>query len=608
MRIWPIDFETYYDKDYSLSKMTTEEYIRDPRFEVMILGWQEPDGTLMSAVGRNDIESVLRRMDLPNNAALAHHAHFDGLILSHHFGIKPKRWYDTLSMARAVHGSSVGNGLGKLVAYYQLGEKGDEVVNAIGKRLKDFSQAELIKYRTYCKNDVKLTFQLMQKLLPHFTVSEQMIMDMVIRMFTEPVALLDDIMLRDYKEEQVFKKSLALLEAGVQLDEVMSAEKFAEALRRYNVAPPVKVSPRTGKLTYAFAKTDRAMESLAEHPDTQIQALVAARLGNKSTINETRAERLATMATRGAACVYIKYSGAEQTHRLSGGDKMNWQNFTRGSKLRDAIVAPPGYLFVVVDSANIESRTLDWFAQQNDALEVYRKYDAGEGPDVYCVQASQIYEREITPEDKNERQLGKVAKLGLGYQMGAPKFADTAHLWGVDSITPALAARAVAIYRAGHPMVTLLWERARTSISAIASATEEDDLFLDSRRLIRIERGALVLPNELRIRYPKLSHDKESGWSFQAGRERTKIYGGKIIENVVQALARIIVLGQTLRLSRRYRVILSVHDEAVLLVREEQAEQARNEAVAAFSHAPEWAGGLPLSAKAGIAVRYGAAK
>jgi DNA polymerase len=318
------------------------------------------------------------------------------------------------------------------------------------------------------------------------------------------------------------------------------------------------------------------------------------------------------MAQRGYAPVYLKYSGAAQTHRLSGGDKMNWQNNQRGGKIRDAIYAPLGKVLVVADSANIEARVDDWLAMQEDALKVYRDYDAGDGPDVYCVMASKIYERTITPADKAERQFGKVVKLACGYQMGAERLRETARQFGVH-ISMQQAVSAIDIYRASHGMVKLLWNRAQTAIPALLSGPDGDK-YLDPRNLIEIRQGALVLPNGLLIRYPDLQRVSGSSfgfgeWTFRSQRgERTNLYGGKVVENIVQALARIIVLEQTLAIAKHAPVKLSVHDEGVFLVEEERAEEVKQIALDIMSRPLSWCPDLPLAAKVNIAVRYGDAK
>jgi hypothetical protein len=429
---------------------------------------------------------------------LAHHAHFDGLILSHHFGRRPKVWLDTLSMARAVHGVDVGGSLEDAGALRRRGPGAEGHLPRAGARQAPrrlHAWEDLCEYAQYCCDDVEGTHFLLQKMVPHFAKKELRFIDRIIRMFTEPELYLDEAWLREYAQEIEASKLTMLFEAGVTREEVMSNEKFALALERLGVTPPQKLSLTTGKATFAFAKTDKAMEELQDHPDERVQVLVAARLGNKTTINETRALRMADMATRGPACLYYKYAGAIQTMRVSGGDKMNWQNMQRVSwndetgkltsgHLRMSVYAAEGKVIVVCDSANIEARVLDWLACQDDMLEIYRRADDGSGPDVYCALSSELFGREITKKDKVDRNVGKYIKLGCGFGMGPPKFAETVRIQsrGALRLDQPTSTKYVNFYRTRHPMVVQLWNRAGSALPVMAQGPSgEDEKYIDAR-------------------------------------------------------------------------------------------------------------------------------
>lgn len=616
MDLITLDFETRWGGTYTLSKMSTEAYVRDPRFHAHGVGIKINDGP---SVWYPDEEAVLvlACLDIENSAVLAHHAHFDGFILNHHFNRRPKVWFDTLSMGRALHGVEIGLGLGKLAEFYGVGIKNTDALMET-KDVHRLSPQMSNRTGVYCCNDVDMTFELFQKMRVKFPRSELSIIDMVIRMFTEPLLHLDGEMLAEYLEEIQAEKLALLLNSGISKDDLMSNPKFAEVLKSLGIRPPEKISLTTGKMTYAFAKTDPGMKALAEHPDLQVQAVVAARTGTKSTIAESRCANFLAMSSRGAAPVYLKFSGAAQTHRLSGGDGTNWQNMTKKSKLRKSVKGPPGCVLVVVDSSNIESRVLDCVADQKDALETYRAADAGTGPDVYCVMAERIYNRPITVADENERQLGKVAKLGLGFGMGGEKFLDTARAWGVKGLTGNMAQVAVEVYRETHDRVMALHTRCGNALPYIRGGTACE---IDVRGILKVGQGCVILPNGLTIRYPELqkgmleknsptgTYQKE-GWKYNSGKYGwVSVYGGKVVENIVQALARIIVLEQTILLRKKYkRVVLSVHDEAVICVPEAQAEECVADALIAFRTAPSWAPDIPLNAKAAYNVRYGDAK
>lgn len=624
MDLFTIDFETYYDTEYTLSKLTTEAYVRDPRFETIMVGVKR-NAAPAYWVDAPDVAAHLRSLDLHRHAVLAHHAHFDGLILNHHYGIRPRLWLDTLSMARAIHGANGGLSLKKLAERYDIGAKGEEVILAKGKHRSDFDAYAIRKYGGYCCNDCDLEYDIFNRLLPHFSRGELELADLMVRMFTEPVLDIDAAMLTAYIEDIQIEKTSLLLEAGIQLTDVMSNEKFATALQSVGVLPPTKISPTTGKETWAFAKTDPAMEALAEHPDEVVQVLIAARLKNKSTINETRAQRMVDMIGRGPATVYLKYYGASGTGRASGGDRMNWQNFGRGGKLRKSVKAPPGHSIVVVDSSNIEARILDVLAGQEDAIQVYRDNDAGLGPDTYCVLAGKIYNRVVTKGDKNERQLGKVAKLGLGYSMGAAKFVTAVRAMAPAvykaGFSDATAAQVVQVYRSAHPAVTTLWKRAEDALKWIQKGVDGVDI--DPAGVLKTCKEGILLPNGMKIRYPELQFkpkvygvdDPQAGWTFWNGKAREKIYGGKVVENAVQSLARIVVMDQTMLIVKRfkklgpqYRVVLSVHDEAVSVVPTDDAIEELEYMNWAFRQSPAWMPGLPLFSEGGIGDRYGDSK
>lgn len=409
MDIVTIDFETYYDKDFSLSKMTTESYIRDPRFEIIGVGIKVNDYPTDWYSGDNP-GKFLKSLDYSKRAILCHNTAFDGAILSWLFGIKPRLWLDTLSMARPLHNATVGGSLAKLVTYYGLGKKGDEVVAALGKRKADFTEADLAQYGQYCINDVNLTKALFDKMKVGFPASELLIIDQTLRMYTEPVIELDVPLLEKHLEEVRTRKRTLISDLGHGMggaqavqDMLMSNDKFAEYLKRLGVEPPTKISLKTGKESWAFAKTDKGMTDLLEHADERVQAAVSARLGVKSTLEETRTEALIAVAGRGRLPIMLNYYGAH-TGRFSGGDKLNLQNLpSRGNTtIRRALKAPEGHMLISCDSSQIEARTVAWVAGQTDLVQAF-----AEKRDIYSEFASEVYGRKVTKADKVERFVGK---------------------------------------------------------------------------------------------------------------------------------------------------------------------------------------------------------
>jgi DNA polymerase I-like protein with 3'-5' exonuclease and polymerase domains len=390
MKLITLDFETYYDSKIKLGfkHQTTEEYVKDKRFEVIGVGVQVDDGAAEWFSGSHkEILDYLERLDIQGSALLCHNTLFDGCILSWHFGIKPSILLDTLCMARAVHGVEVGGSLAKLAERYHLGVKGNEVVMAEGKRRQDFDAFELARYGEYCKNDVVLTFKLFQVMSSALPEDEFSLIDMTLRMFTEPVFEVDDALLI-YRLEEVQAEKKELLNGLMEKlkcdteeavrKKLASNKQFAQLLLEYGVTPPMKVSKTTGKETYALAKNDEGFLALTEMEDEFIQRLCAVRLGTKSTIEESRIQRFIDIGKRneGRLPIPLKYYGAH-TGRWAGSDKVNFQNLPSRDKkkkaLKNAVVAPDGHFVINCDSSQIEARVLAWLAGQDDVVEQFAK-------------------------------------------------------------------------------------------------------------------------------------------------------------------------------------------------------------------------------------------
>jgi DNA polymerase len=606
MDLITLDFETYYDKEYSLSKITTEEYVRSPEFEVIGIGIKVNNGDTEWASGTHEeLKNWLQKsFNWADSFVVAHNTMFDGAILSWRFGITPRGWFDTLCMGRALHGVEVGGSLKALSERYNLGVKGTEVINAIGKRRLHFSVADLARYGDYCINDVELTYKLFHKMMRGFPKMEMKIIDLTLRMFLEPILELDKELLHGHLLEVQDMKEKLLESSGVTKEELMSNEKFAEILRGFGVPPPMKISPATGKEAYAFAKTDEEFKALSDHADPRVQAVVAARLGNKSTLEETRTQRFIDIASRGNLPVPIRYYAAH-TGRFGGDDKINLQNLpsrgTNGNKLKKAIVAPPGYTIIDADSAQIEARVLAWLAEQNDVTEAFAT-----GKDVYKKMAAAIYgvkEEDVT---KAQRFVGKTTILGAGYGMGAAKFHLFMKQAGVD-MEPEEARRIIDIYRRTNYKIASLWKQAQNAIVNLSRGDPAPLGRLGVLELVPKER-AIRLPSGLLMRYDDLRFDqtdKGVEFHYQTRKGRTRIYGGKVVENVCQAIARCIIAEQMLKIGKQYKVVLTVHDAIAVCVRDCDVEDAQQYVEDCMRWVPEWATGLPVNCESGKGKSYG---
>jgi DNA polymerase len=605
LKIFCLDFETYYSQTFSLSKMTTEEYVRSPEFETIGVAVCEQGGDPLWFSGtRADTKKFLESFELDKHLVVAHNAMFDMAILNWQFDIRPKGIADTLSMARAIHGTEVGGSLAKLAEHYGLGVKGTEVLNALGKRRIDFNTQDLAQYGEYCKNDVVLTMGLFAELSAGFPPIELRLIDLTIRMFTEPSLVLHKHLLRDHLGVVRQRKESLLASIEKEKEHLMSNDKFAELLIAQGVEPPTKISPATGKEAWAFAKTDEGFKALLEHEDEAVQILATARLGLKSTIEETRTERFIEIAQRGLFPIPLRYYAAH-TGRWGGDDKVNLQNLPRGSVLKNAIMAPPGSVIVDSDSSQIEARTLAWLAEQNDLVDAFER-----GEDVYKIMASSIYVKTQEEISKDERFVGKTTILGCGYGMGSAKFQAQLKTFNVE-IEDGEASRIIKVYRETYDWIPQLWRKAGLALDAIL-ANQTTTLGRDGVLVVEGVKG-IRLPNGLYVKYPNLRkmrneqgkdeyvYDTKKGKAVVPNR----IYGGKVIENVCQALARIIIGEQMLQVAKKYKVVMTVHDAIACVIPEQEAEAGQEYVEMCMKMRPKWALDLPLSCESGMGKSYG---
>jgi len=620
--ICTIDIESFYTQSYSLSKITTEQYVRDPQFEVIGVAIKIGDESTQW-YPQPEVAAALASIDWSDKMVVCQNTAFDGAILAWHYDVSPLAWADTLGMSRALYPHDKSHSLSSQATRLGIGVKGTEVLNALGKRYVDFSVDELARYGAYCVNDVELTHTLFMCYLGMgFPKQELRLIDLTLRMFIEPRLVLDSDLLvahlqavREHKQQllDAVRDQLIMADpdnaAAILTEDIkkllMSNDKFATLLRQLDVEPPMKVSPTTGKQAYAFAKTDEAFKELSEHPDMRVQALVAARLGNKTTLEETRTERFIGMAERGAFPVPLRYYGAH-SGRWSGQDKVNLQNLpSRGpyaKALKRAIKAPPGYVVIDCDSAQIEARCLAWLAGQHDLVQAFR-----DKQDVYKIMASHIYGVAADQIDKAQRQVGKVVVLGAGYGVGHGKLkAFLKSMAGVE-VSEVEAKRIINAYRNTYSCIPYLWDKANRAIEALYAGQE---MVVDVPELVRVEPGrGLTLPSGLHIQYPELrreyNDDGKPEWRYTTKGLPTRVYGGLCVENFTQAIARCVVAEQMLRINRRYPTVLTVHDSVACVAPQAEAESAMAYVIECMSWNPRWAPDLPLSCEAGYGSAYG---
>ena len=666
-----IDFETTFSDDYSLRKMTPEEYIRDERFQILGCAVQPHGKRSQYITGRTEQEIIQRLQQIQWNKVfcVGHNmSGFDSLILTERVGVRPKFWGCTLSMAGQVHGGVPHPDTGRrslsldaLAAYYGFPRKTGGLAQVKGKRLEDLTAYDQRVMTEYANHDAELCSGLFYLMKPNVPAADLRLIHWFIRMFAEPRIELDVSSYQTWANQKAKAKAHLLDTVGVDLKALRSNPKFAELLREQGIEPPMKVSKTTGKPTYAFAKTDKPMTELLDHPDEIVSGLVEARLKTKSSIEETRLQRFIDIGKRGKLPVPIAY-GKTHTLRAAGGGKINMQNLSKGKppndktlpdtlivtphglrtfagmfpgdpefietgeggsfnaddchtfNLRDGLKAPRGHKWVVCDSSNIELRVAHCLAGQMDTVDKLRQ-----GVDLYCWFASDLYGRVVTKKDKKERQHGKVGMLQLQYQSGAVSFKDAARIMGRIVLTDDEAQETVDFYRQRFPMLPKFWKQCEKAIKAMAKGNR---MQVDQWGLVHTEHNKLVLPRGRTIEYQNLRQEPDekfgTRWVYDdryTGKVKN-LYGGAMTENICQAIAGIIVMDQCMEIEMRYGrydspttgVVLTVHDEAGIIVRESDATAAKDYAVSVMSTPPSWWPEIPLAAEADIADRYGSAK
>lgn len=593
-----LDFETHYGKDYTLSgKINTSEYVRDDRFHVHGVAIKKGNGKTLWYTGRN-IALALKDIDWSKTAMVGHNTAFDGFITSEIYGHKPAFYVDTLSMSRASRGHHTRHDLDTVAKAFGHGGKVKRDALANTKDKVQLTKDEEAKLGGYAVDDVDDTYRIFWDMYPHVPDDELRLIDITMRMFCDPVLEIDIPRVKAELENELGAKAAALLRSGAQVDDLMSNDKFARLLQAAGAQLPQKISPSTGKLTYAFAKSDLAFQDLMKNGNDKVRALCEARLKVKSTIGETRANRFLEAGRDGMKLpILLNFSGAH-THRWSGGNKMNLQNLKRGGELRRSILAPKGHVVVVADSAQIEARVLAWLSQQMDIVNAFATKQ-----DVYKLMASVIYNVPVEEVTKDQRFIGKICVLGLGYGMGPQKLQQTLKQGTMGppvDISEDECRRIVGIYRQKNWKIKAFWKKMDQVITNMTLGIESKEGPLE------VGKGFVRLPNGMFLQYfglhgtAEITRDDlvmtETTYLTRTG--RTKLYGGLLTENVVQALSRIIIAEQMLKIhDAGYRIVTMTHDEIVIIAKKKDAKKALDFMIKTMSTPPDWAPGLPLAAE-----------
>ncbi len=651
-----LDFESSWGRAVKLgfSCQTNEEYVRDPRFKAWGLSWKwlgSPDKPVW--VTHNDLPEFFASIDWSITAVIAQNAQFDVSIMAWHYNSHPAFIIDTLSMGRALRGVEVGNSLAKLAQAFGLPEKGKGL--SPSENIVDVLPQDVEKeLADYCVHDTWLCEQIFFHLGGFdYPKSELQLIDMTLKMYTRPLLRLDQEMLVKALTEEGQTREALLQKLGIEETSLASNPKFAAILKELGVPAPTKVSKTTGKQTLALAKNDALFQALLNGEREDVALLCEARLRVKSTTERTRAQRFLDISKRGALPVPLAYYGALSGRwTASKGSAINMQNLKRGSFLRKAIMAPEGYELVVGDLSQIEPRVLAWLADYEDMLDIFRA-----GGDPYAAFGAQMFNIPGLTKDSHPdlRQSAKSALLGCGYGLGWASFAaqllvgflgappqrydkafakklgvtsdyiekflswdenvkkmmDIPHTCTDDEllIHCVAAKKIIDIYRStAHPVVTF-WDMCGNLLESALYGGKE---FV--YKCITFRKEEIVLPNGMTVRYANLRREKDkdtgqTNWVYgEEGVKPTKLYAGKITNNIVQGTARIVMTDGMRRVAKRYPIAGTVHDELIAVVPAQEAKQGLDWVLEQMTLEPKYMPSIPLDADGGHHVRYGLAK
>ena len=619
MRKLFLDFETFWSDDFTLKKISPAEYVMDPRFETLGCAFVEDTG-IKQWVDGPDLPVFFKTIDWQNTFVISHNALFDAVILAWRYGIVPGFYGDTLSMARNWLSHSLGSlSLASLAEYYGMPAKWDTVNKLKGVNFHYLKSMPDLhgETKSYAIDDAIKCRDIYYRMRSEgFPGSQLELIDMVIRMSTQPRFEADLNVLCEHLATVKNAKQALLDEAGLEdPSSVMSDLRLRGMLLMRLGWYPSKVSPTTGKETTAFSKKDKEFTDLLDHEDPWVQAVVAARLGHKSTLEETRCERMIKVANVAPGFpVPLKYSGAH-THRFSGDWSLNMQNLQRGSPLRHALRAPKGHLVVSVDASQIEARFNATLSLQVDLVEAFRA-----GHDVYAEFAEQIYHHPIRKDQHpTERFVGKTAVLSLGYGSSAPVFQSMCRHQGNVILSDSEAQSIVTLYRGRYPNIVQNWKHA----DGVIMHAMMNEVLHDPRMHwgpCYINHESIVLPSGNLLRYRDLHREEMTddkgirrfNYVYFRGNRPHHIYGAKLVENVVQALAFVHIMEVAKRVKTMTEGALlpahQVHDELIYVVPEHLAELVRDLVVSVMAESPLWMPLAPLAAEGKIGESYGATK
>lgn len=645
-----VDFETFYDADYSLKKMENAEYVMHDRFEIIGVSLKYPGRPTEWITGTLDeIHTRLSQYDWSKIRVVSHNARFEGSILEWRLGLKPAEYLCTMVGSRPhLVPYAGGQGLDDISTYLGLPPKGDYARKVSGIHRSDFSPQELADYGLYCCRDTDNAVSIGMELCRILPPDEQTLIDLTIKKYVRPTLNLNKNALmrrlEDLQAKRIAREAELIDKYKITVKDIRSRPKFAALLASALGCTVDQLPTKTNKNghpTYAFAKDDVAFKQLLAHQFEKVRDLVAAKIAFSSSIEESRTKALIELCDvmDGRLPVPLVYYGAH-TGRLSGDHGINLQNLPRVERdkktkelkkghLRYAVEAPEGYEIVAADLSNIEARIVATLAGQWDLVQGFR-----EGRDIYSEFASKIYGYPVNKKDhEKERFVGKTCILGLGYGMGYKKF----HLKMMQEgilMDEREAMRIVRLYRDTYPNIPKLWRYLEQCASQYV--TVPGSMFPAPIANLIFAHERIILPNGMPIIYPGLNRTGD-GLKFRSryGAQNLQpesddstdaatylraghpvvaaagqnVWGGAFTENIAQALARIILTRSEITLARRgLPAALQVHDELVYRVPKAAVEKVIQAIAKVMTQQVDFMPDLPVAVEIHHGPTYGDAK
>jgi len=582
MKTAAVDFETYYSKEVGIESQGVWHYCRHPEFDAYLVTISTSDGQKYCGRPENFDWSTISG---DGWRWVSHNRSFDkpvyeSLVESNKIKpIFPAVWDCTADLAAFL--SVPRNLKGASIELLNATMSKDTRNKMKGKRWEDMDDEFRKEVEEYAIKDADYCLAIWEQYGHLWPEHERWLSRETTRMCVQGVPV-NKLLISD---KLVHLKNL-LWEAQQKLPWVeenkktLSALALAEECRKVGITPPP-----------SLAEDSEECEAWEKQYGEQYPWVAAMRQYRKCN---GLLRKLETMNQRtrpdGWMSYGLKYYGAT-TGRDSGDAGLNMQNLQRaesyGVNVRGLIEAPEGMSFVVADLSQIEPRCLAWLAKDEEMLEFIKA-----STDLYEAQARAwgFWDKpeSLRTDTTGIRHLVKQLNLGLGYGMGVARFSDVTQLPREEAV------RLVQLYRRKNPKVGELWKKLENNLRLAVTAPEE--------------RFTIELPSGRKLNYkePNNNEGHLSAMVVRGGQfVRLKWWGGSLTENLVQATARDVFM-ESVRAIREagLSIVMRVHDEVVVCVHDDQAEEAKKFILDVMSTPPEWAKTLPLAAEAKITKKY----